>query len=121
MKHLLVALVGAALWLAPGVAQACGCCDHHDHHATAPSTSQAVATLGPGEVRVEILVAGMHCSHCASRIEDALGRLDGVKTADVRLHDGKVIVVYDKAKIATPKIIETIDALGFKAGPPGQG
>jgi copper ion binding protein len=119
--HLLIMIAAAAaLWLAPGVAQACGCCDHQDHHAAAPATP-ATARLGPGEARVEIPVSGMHCGHCAARVEAAVQKLDGVKTADVQLHDGKVVVVFEKAKLAPAKIVEAIDALGFKAGPPVAG
>lgn len=124
MKHLFIIAAGAALWLAPGVALACGCCDHHEHHAAAHGghgTQAAAAKLGPGEARVEIPVSGMHCGHCASRVEAAVGKLDGVRSTEVRLDDGKVVVVFEKAKLAPTKIVETIDALGFKAGPPAQG
>jgi copper chaperone CopZ len=122
MKHLLILVTGATLWLAPAAAQACGCCDHHDdHHAGAAAAQPATAKLGPGEARVEIPIAGMHCGHCASRVEAALGKLDGVRSTDVRLSDGKVVVVFEKAKLAPSKLVETIDALGFKAGTPTQG
>ncbi len=124
MKHLFIIAAGAALWLAPGVALACGCCDQHDHHAAAHgghAPHAAAAKLGPGEARVEIPVSGMHCGHCASRVEAAVGNLDGVRSTDVRLDDGKVVVVFEKAKLAPAKIVETIDALGFKAGPPSAG
>ena len=123
MKQLLMLVaVSSALALVPASARACGCCshDHADHHA-AHATPAASAKLGPGEVRVEIPVSGMHCGHCASRVEAALGKLDGVKTTEVRLDDGKVIVVIEKAKVPTSKLVETIDALGFKAGAPVQG
>jgi copper chaperone CopZ len=121
MKHLIVIALGASLWLAPTAAQACGCCNHDTHHAGAPPAQPAGATPGPGEARVEIPVTGIHCGHCASRIETALERLDGVRSADVRLSDGKVVVVFEKAKLAPSKLVETIDALGFEAGAPAQG
>lgn len=124
MKHLLVVVLGAALWLAPATAQACGCCGHdqdHAGHAAAQPAQPAAAKLAPGEARVEIPVTGMHCGNCVSRVEAALGKLDGVKSTDVRLADGKVIVVYEKAKLAPAKLVEAIDALGYKAGKPSQG
>lgn len=121
MKHLVLVLIGGAIWLAPAHAQACGCCDHHDHHAGAQSAPATAAKLGPGEARVEIPVTGMHCGHCASRVEAAVQKLDGVKAITVNLRDGSVIVVFEKAKLAPARIVETIDALGFKAGPPAQG
>ncbi len=121
MKDLLI--VGAAaivVALAPASAAACGCCDH-DHRAAHHSSGAAAAKLGPGEARVEIPVSGMHCGYCATRVETAVQKLDGVKAAEVRLDDGRVVVVFDKSKVAAPKIVETIDALGFKAGAPVQG
>jgi copper chaperone CopZ len=63
----------------------------------------------------------MHCGHCVSRVEAALGKLDGVRATDVLLDPGKVVVVFEKSKIAPSKIVETIDAPGFKAGPPAHG
>jgi copper ion binding protein len=121
MKHLLIAGAAAlVVAIVPTSAVACGCCDH-DHHAGHHSTGATTAKLGPGEARVEIPVSGMHCGHCATRVETAVQKLDGVKTAEVRLDDGKVVVVFDKSKVAVPKIVETIDALGFKAGAPVQG
>ncbi len=120
MKHVLIIFAGAAIWLAAAVAQACDCCDHHDHHAAAHGSASATAKLGPGEAHVEIPVSGMHCGHCASRVEIALAKLDGVRSTDVRLAEGKVVVVFEKGKLAPAKIVETIDALGFEAGQPSQ-
>jgi copper ion binding protein len=121
MKHLLIVAAAAlAVALTPVPAEACGCCDHA-HPARHGSTEAGSAKLGPGEARVEIPVAGMHCGHCATRVETAVQRLDGVKAAEVRLDDGKVVVVFDKSKVAVGKIVETIDGLGFKAGAPVQG
>ncbi len=122
MKHLLIGAAAAALLcLAPGVAQACGCCNHDGHHAGTHASSAATARLGPGEARVEIPVSGMHCGHCVTRVEAALGKLEGVRASDVLLDEGKVVVVFDKSKVAPAKIIETIDALGFQAGKPSAG
>ncbi len=118
MKHLIIVAASAALWLAPRVAQACDCCNHSSGHHAAHASASTAARLGPGEARIEFPVTGMHCDHCASRVEAALGKLDGVRATDVRLDDARVVVVFEKAKLAPAKIVETIDALGFKAGTP---
>ncbi len=123
MKMLLAFVVSAAVWLVPGAASACPCCDHHDGHpahaAVQPSSAPA-ARLGPGEVRVKIPVAGMHCGSCVSRIESALSKLQGVKRAEASLAAAEAVVVFEKSKITPSKLVETIDALGFKAGTPAQ-
>lgn len=118
MRALFVVVIGVAVWLVPGAAFACGCCDHHGGHATAQPSSAAPAQLGPGEARVRIPVTGMHCGHCVSRVESALHGIAGVKWAGASLQDGEAIVVFEKAKVGTPKLVEAIDALGFKAGTP---
>lgn len=120
MRTLFAVMVGMAVWLVPVAASACGCCDHrHEQHASA-RTSAATAQLGPGEARVTIPVAGMHCDHCVSRVEAALAKLDGVRLADASLQGGVAVVVFEKAKLKASKLVETIDALGFKAGTPAQ-
>jgi copper chaperone CopZ len=62
----------------------------------------------------------MHCGHCVARVESALARLDGVKLADASLEGGEAVVVFEKSKLGASKLVETIDALGFKAGTPVQ-
>jgi copper chaperone CopZ len=121
MKTLFVVAIAAAGWLLPGAASACEGCDHHQHdHAVSQKAPPAAAQLAPGEARVKIPVAGMHCRHCVSRVESALSKVDGVRRADVSLEGAEAVVVFEKSKVATSKLVETIDALGFKPGAPVQ-
>lgn len=121
MKMLVVVAVTAAAWLVPCAASACGCGDHHQHgHAASQESPASTAQLAPGEARVRIPVTGMHCGHCVSRVESALAKLDGVRLADASLESGEAVVVFEKSKLGTSKLVETIDALGFKAGTPVQ-
>lgn len=122
MKMLFAFLVGAALWLVPGAASACDGCNqgHHHEHAATKQGKAPTAQLGPGEVRVAIPVAGMHCGHCVSRVESALSKLEGVKRADANLDAGEAVVVFEKSKVAPSQLVEAIDALGYKAGTPVQ-
>jgi Cu+-exporting ATPase len=46
----------------------------------------------PHEERLELTVEGMHCASCVSRIERALGELDGVEEASVNLATGRATV-----------------------------
>ncbi len=119
MRALFAVVVGVAIWFVPGAASACGCCDHHGGHAAAHPSSAAPAQLGPGEARVRISVTGMHCDHCVSRVESALHGIAGVKWAGASLQGGEAVVIFEKAKVGTPKLVEAIDALGFKAGTRG--
>ncbi len=117
MKILFVVLSAVVALLLPTEASACDCCNHHGSHASAPA---ATAPLAAGEARVTIPVAGMHCGHCASRVEAALTKLTGVKVADASVDSGQVVVVFEDSKTRPAKLVEAIDGLGFRAGTPVQ-
>ena len=118
MKTFLLVLSAVAALLLPTTASACDCCNHHhDSHASTPAPA-AASPLAAGEARVTIPVAGMHCGHCASRVEAVLTKMTGVKLADASYDNGEVVVVYESAKVRPAKLIEAIDGLGFKAGSP---
>ncbi|MGO2083680.1 copper ion binding protein [Vagococcus sp.] len=61
-----------------------------------------------------LTVTGMSCSHCASRIEEALLGLDGVKKASVKLKKEEVKVNFDESLQTIEKISQTIDELGYQ-------
>jgi copper chaperone len=120
-KRFAIILVGLAVWLVPTASSACDDCAQGAHHAqAAAATKAASAQLGPGEVRVRIPVAGMTCGHCVSRVEAALAKLEGVRLAEASVERGEAVVVFEKTKLAPAKLVETIDALGYKAGTPAQ-
>src|SRR5512137_2503363 len=119
MKILFVVLSAAAALLLPAEASACDCCNHHGSHASAPAPA-AATPLAAGDARVTIPVAGMHCGHCASRVEAALTKLTGVKVADASVDSGQVVVVFEDSKTRPAKFVEAINGLGFKAGAPVQ-
>ena len=39
-------------------------------------------------MKKEIKIDGMHCEHCATKVESALSSLDGVKKVKVKLEKG---------------------------------
>jgi len=120
-RFAIIIIIGLAVWLVPATSSACDRCAHGADHAQAGVAAKAsTAQLGPGEVRVTIPVAGMSCSHCVSRVEAALAKLEGVRLAEASLEHGEAVVVFEKAKLAPAKLVETIDALGYKAGAPAQ-
>ena len=58
-------------------------------------------------------VEGMHCSHCAARVEKALLEVEGVKSAKVDL-DKKIATIKAKPAISEEAAQKAIDAIGFK-------
>lgn len=61
----------------------------------------------------QIVVEGMHCMHCAKKVEDSLKKLKGVKKVDVELETGKVVIT-SKAEIDDASINLAIENLGYK-------
>lgn len=61
------------------------------------------------------IVEGMHCSSCASAIEKALKRKEGVKGAELTFATEKLHVNYDLNKVDIPFIKAMVEKVGFKA------
>lgn len=120
MRTLFGFIIVAAVWFGPRAASACGCCDHHQDEHAHVKPSAAETRVGPGEARITIPIARMHCAHCASRVETALTNLKGVKLAEAKLHDEVAVVIFDKAALGPTQIVDAINGLGFKAGTPIQ-
>lgn len=82
--------------------------------------SAAVSTADAQASRTERLtlrLEGMHCGACAERIEDTVGRLEGVVSADVDFEQTRAVVVYDPRRISPSRIIAAIEDAGFRARP----
>lgn len=63
-------------------------------------------------MKKEIRIDGMHCQHCVSRVETALGELDSVKKVKVDLKKGIAKVDFS-ADVDNNVIKQTIEAIGF--------
>ncbi len=63
-------------------------------------------------VEKEIVVEGMHCIHCAKRVEDKLSQIDGVKKVSVELSNGKVKIL-SKTELDDSLIKTTVETLGY--------
>lgn len=85
--------------------------------------SSAVAATASAQAtrteRLTLRVEGMHCGSCAERIEDTVGALDGVVSADVDFEQTRAIVVYDPRRISPSRIIAAIEEAGFSCTPRG--
>ncbi len=60
-----------------------------------------------------ISVPGIHCDHCKSSIEGALGALDGVEQAEVSVPDRKVRVDFDESQVDLDAIQNAIVEQGY--------
>ena len=64
-----------------------------------------------------LLLTGMSCSACSSRIEKVVNKMDGVDNMAVNLLKNKGQVTYDESRVDLPTIIARIEKLGFGAAP----
>ncbi|MCH8686242.1 heavy metal translocating P-type ATPase [Pedomonas mirosovicensis] len=84
------------------------------------STASALdlwTTEREGLRRIDLHVPGIHCANCISRIEGAVRRLPGVKTARVNFSTRRLSVEWHDGVLAPERIVETVAGLGFEARP----
>ncbi|SHK60356.1 copper ion binding protein [Caminicella sporogenes DSM 14501] len=67
------------------------------------------------EIEKSFKIEGMTCAACAKAVERAVSKLEGVFEARVNLATEKMIVKYDKDKIAENNIIEAVKKSGYRA------
>lgn len=79
-------------------------------------TAQALSEPAEALLETVLVVPGMHCAGCMSKVERALGALDGVATARVNLTARQVRVSHE-ARIDTPRIVSALSGAGFASQP----
>lgn len=62
--------------------------------------------------RTSVTVSGMTCQHCVSSVTEELTELDGVRSVDVTLSDGAVIIMSDR-ELSAEEIAGAIDEAGY--------
>ncbi|MDR1900954.1 MAG: heavy metal translocating P-type ATPase [Treponema sp.] len=81
---------------------------------------EAVAKIGyqvlekPRSSQVTIPIGGMTCAACASRIEKAVRKLNGIESVQVNLATEKAAVNYDPRVLRISAVKEAIEKAGYK-------
>jgi len=90
------------------------------------ASSASVASGGPGSGALAavaadtvLVVPGMHCAGCMSKVEKALVALPGVSAARVNLTARQVRVSHDSA-VAIPDLVDALSKVGFPSQPRGE-
>ncbi|MBS4210625.1 heavy metal translocating P-type ATPase [Bacillus sp. FJAT-50079] len=78
---------------------------------------QKVKDLGYDVVteKVELMLAGMTCAACSTRIEKVLNKMDGVSAASVNLALEKATIEYNPSLISTKDMTDKVEAIGYGA------
>ncbi|WP_223628240.1 heavy-metal-associated domain-containing protein [Microbacterium sp. EST19A] len=87
----------------------CACCAiPSDTEASAP----AAASFSYSE---EVLVAGMTCSHCVSRVSEDLMAVDGIESVDVDLNAGGIsrVTVHSAARVDPASVEAAVEEAGY--------
>ncbi|CAH0119432.1 Copper-exporting P-type ATPase [Paenibacillus sp. CECT 9249] len=64
---------------------------------------------------IRLQITGMTCAACSARIEKALNRTEGIRTASVNLALAQAAVSYDPRFIEAKRIMQKIEQLGYGA------
>lgn len=59
-------------------------------------------------------VPDIHCDHCATSIEGAVGAIEGVEKVKVQIADRTVDVTYDDASVELDAIVTAIEQQGYE-------
>ena len=68
---------------------------------------------GRGSARIALPVTGMSCASCSAKIEDVLGRVEGVTSAGVNFADSRATVVYEPELVTPRDLVARIEELGY--------
>lgn len=63
--------------------------------------------------QVQLQVPEVHCGHCKSSLEGAVGALSGVDTVTVSISDATLDVAYDDDAVELDSIKHTIEEQGY--------
>ncbi|HRE21199.1 MAG TPA: heavy metal translocating P-type ATPase, partial [Rhabdaerophilum sp.] len=70
-----------------------------------------------GRAAMDLAVEGIHCAACMRAIEKGLSKEPGVAGARVNLANRRVTVEWDRDKSSAERILDRMDAIGYKAYP----
>lgn len=59
-------------------------------------------------------VPDIHCDHCASSIEGAVGAIEGVEKVKVQIEERTVDVTYDDVSVDLAAIVTAIEGQGYE-------
>ncbi len=69
--------------------------------------------------QLALQIDGMCCGHCISRVQKALGRVDGVHVDRVDI--GTARVTYDPDRVSPQRIREAVEDAGYEVRRGGEG
>ena len=62
---------------------------------------------------ITLQVPEVHCDHCKTSLEGAVGDLGGVSTVDVSVPEATLDVTFDESRVSLDMIKQTIEDQGY--------
>ena len=88
--------------------------------ATERATTESTTTGAAGAERIDLPVKGMSCAACARRIERALSKQPGVRSAGVNFATARATVEYDPRATGVGRLIEAVKDAGYGTPAPAR-
>jgi Cu2+-exporting ATPase len=88
-----------------------------DDRSLAAHTQWIEGSKGERLGQSRLLLSGLHCAACAGLIEEALGRVDGVRVAEVNGAAQRAVVTWDPAHTRMSALIAAVRRAGYGAFP----
>jgi sulfite exporter TauE/SafE/plastocyanin domain-containing protein/copper chaperone CopZ len=70
-----------------------------------------------GSSKIILNIKGMSCSSCELKIENVLGKVDGVKQVKVSLAESSATIEYDSSRVTPDQLAGIIQKLGYEIDP----
>lgn len=108
-------LTGVSLLVASEAGAGSGC--FFDALGQKLGLSQATASeaVEKEALNVTMKVGGMTCAGCTSKVQSALLKVRGVKSAEVSLEKNQAVVTYEKGRVTVKQLVEAVEKAGFEA------
>ncbi|CAM4204426.1 heavy metal translocating P-type ATPase [Lederbergia lenta] len=89
----------------------------HDTSLTAEAFQQKIRDLGYDVIteKTELLLTGMTCAACSTRIEKGLNKMSGVTKASVNLALEKATIEYNPSVVSSKNLVDKVKDLGYGA------
>ncbi len=62
---------------------------------------------------IQVKASGMMCSFCTMSVEKSLGRMPGIRSVQVNLVHGIILVDADRAQVSEEQVAQQVEALGY--------
>lgn len=87
--------------------------ERQDNAAAAVTNAPEAFATATGPQRLQLKLGGMSCSFCVASITKALGRMEGVREANVNLAHEEALVDYEPQRVSPMRIKQTLLELGY--------